>query len=58
MKQKMLIIHPIIAPYRIDFFNSLSETYDCTICLTWENLHDQTFDYSQIEKLFRFVPKS
>ena len=57
MKQKMLIIHPIIAPYRIDFFNSLSETYDCTICLTWENLHDQTFDYSQIEKLFRFVPK-
>ena len=52
----MLVFHPIIAPYRIDFFNSLAEEYDARICLTWRNLHDQTFDYAKIEEQFRFVP--
>lgn len=52
----MLVFHPIIAPYRIDFFNSLSEEYDAKICLTWRNLHDQTFDYAKIEEQFAFTP--
>lgn len=51
-----MIFHPIIAPYRIDFFNSLSEEFDTTVCLTWRNLHDQTFDYKKIESQFKFRP--
>lgn len=56
MKKKLLIFHPIIAPYRIDFFNRLSEVFDTKVCLMWRNLHDQTFDYCKIEELFAFTP--
>ena len=55
--KKILVFHPIIAPYRIDFFNSLSERYDARICLLWRNLKDQTFDYRKIEEQFRFTPE-
>lgn len=55
-KKRLLIFHPIIAPYRIDFFNSLSEEFDTRVCLTWRNLHDQTFDYAKIEEQFQFTP--
>ena len=54
--KKLLIFHPIIAPYRIDFFNQLSEYFDLKICLSWTNLHDQTLNYSEIEKQFSFLP--
>ena len=53
---KVLVFHPIIAPYRIDFFNALSEKFDTKICLLWHNLKDQTFDYKKIEQQFNFVP--
>lgn len=56
MRQRLLIIHPIIAPYRIDFFNCFTEYYDTQICLTWRNLHDQKFDYKKIEEQFLFKP--
>lgn len=57
MQKKILVFHPIIAPYRIDFFNSLSIKYDTTICLFWRNLKDQTFDYEEISSRFKFIPK-
>lgn len=53
---KLLIFHPIIAPYRIDYFNALSKQFDTKICLLWKNLQDQTFDYSKIEEQFHFAP--
>lgn len=56
MKKKTLILHPIIAPYRIDFFNALCRYYDSKIILYWRNLKDQTFDYAEIEKQFMFKP--
>lgn len=56
MKRKLLIFHPIIAPYRIDFFNRLSEAFETKVCLMWRNLHDQTFDYRKIEEQFDFAP--
>ena len=55
-KQRLLVFHPIIAPYRIDFFNSLSQEFEAKICLIWRNLHDQTFDYAKIEEQFVFTP--
>lgn len=56
MKKNLLIFHPIIAPYRIDLFNSLAKLYNTQVCLFWRNLKDQTFDYSKIEEQFNFKP--
>ena len=53
---KLLIFHPTIAPYRIDFFNDLSRSFDSRICLKYWNLRDQTFDYQKIYDRFEFQP--
>lgn len=56
-KKKLLIIHPIIAPYRIDFFNALNRAFDTNIILFLQNLASQKFDYEKISRLFEFSPK-
>lgn len=57
MKNRLLIVHPIIAPYRIDFINSLYDCFECEVVLWLENLQSQTFDYVEIEKQFHFKVK-
>lgn len=57
MKKKLLVFHPIIAPYRIDLFNALAEHYDCEVVLYWRNLKDQTFDYPKLEDQMTIKPK-
>lgn len=54
--KKLLIFHPIIAPYRIDLSNALAKLYNVQVCLFWRNLKDQTFDYGKIEEQFDFKP--
>ena len=56
MKQKVLIFHPTVAPYRIDLFNFLSNKFDAKVCLFLRNLISQVFDYSKIEKQLEFSP--
>ena len=56
-KKKLLVFHPIIAPYRIDFINELSKHYDARVVLYWRNLKNQTFDYAKIEAQFVFNPE-
>lgn len=56
MKKRVLIFHPTIAPYRIDFFNYFYKSYNTQICLSYKNLRDQTFDYSEISSKFLFKP--
>lgn len=56
MKKKLLIFHPTIAPYRIDFFNDLYKAFDTRVCLQYWNLRDQTFDYEKIYAQFAFKP--
>lgn len=56
MRKKMLIFHPTIAPYRIDFFNDLSSAFDTDIFLYYSNLKSQKFDYDKIQNLFLFKP--
>lgn len=56
MKKKLLIFHPTIAPYRIDFFNDLYRAFDTRVCLQYWNLRDQTFDYEKIYAQFEFTP--
>lgn len=57
MKKRLLIFHPTIAPYRIDFFNDLYRAFDTRVCLQYWNLRDQTFDYDKIYKQFAFRPQ-
>lgn len=54
--KRLLIFHPTIAPYRIDFFNDLYRAFDTRICLQYWNLRDQTFDYDKIYSQFAFKP--
>ena len=56
MKKRLLIFHPTIAPYRIDFFNDLYRAFDTRVCLQYWNLRDQTFDYEKIYAQFEFEP--
>lgn len=56
MKKKLLIFHPTIAPYRIDFFNDLSDAFEARICLSYRNLISQKFNYDIIESRFSFKP--
>lgn len=53
---KVLIFHPIIAPYRIDLFNQFCQRFDAKVCLFKHNLSSQKFDYSKIEEQFVFSP--
>ena len=54
--KRLLIFHNTIAPYRIDFFNDLYSKFECKICLEYENLQDQKFDYQKIKDQFVFRP--
>lgn len=54
--KKILVFHPIIAPYRIDFFNEFGKHFETRICLFQNNLISQKFDYSKIEEQFNFTP--
>lgn len=56
MNHRLLLFHRTIAPYRIDFFNDLSQAFDTRICLQYRNLMSQRFDYDKISSQFRFKP--
>lgn len=55
-KKKLLVFHPVIAPYRIDLFNELYKNFDTKICLFQRNLLNQKFDYKKISDQFIFKP--
>lgn len=54
--KKLLIFHPTIAAYRIDFFNDLYKAFETRICLRYRNLRSQKFDYEKIAAQFEFTP--
>lgn len=43
-KQKVLIFHPALAPYRIDFFNALAKNFNTSFYFNFKNVPDQKFD--------------
>lgn len=57
MKKKLLVFHPVIAPYRIDFFNHLSTIYDMKLFMFHRNLIEQKFDYEKLSESFLFTPE-
>lgn len=45
---KLLMFHPALAPYRVDFFNELNRHFDVELALMDDNLRDQRFDQSAL----------
>ncbi len=56
MKKKILVFHPAIAPYRIDLFNSLNESFHTNFYFYSRNLQNQKFDQSKILSQLNFKP--
>ena len=54
MKKRLYIFHPLIAPYRVDFFNSLYGAFDTEICLL--NTKEMSFDENKIYSQLLFKP--
>ncbi len=54
MRKKLLIFHSALAPYRIDFFNSLSKNFDCTIIFLSRNNRNQHFKQDELLSISHF----
>lgn len=52
-KRKLLIFHPALAPYRIDFFNSLNHFFDLIILFERYNVADQKFNQDFLQKCLK-----
>lgn len=57
MKKKLLVIHPALAPYRVDFFNSLDETFDASFYFEFGNPLEQDFDQLKLQTRLTFLPR-
>ncbi len=51
-KKKLLVFHTKVAPYRVDFFNTLAERYDMFLCMDRKFVYGGL--YTDVEKSYRF----
>lgn len=51
---KILVFHPALAPYRVDFFNLLAEKVDLEVVFLLTNLESQKFDQDALRAKCRF----
>jgi glycosyltransferase involved in cell wall biosynthesis len=56
MKEKMVIIHPALAPYRVDFFNSINSHFNATFYFQYKHPLEQKFNNKRIQSLTDFKP--
>ena len=54
MKQRLLIFHPALAPYRVDFFSCLAEKFDLMVVFQNRHLRTQKFDQERLGMNVRF----
>ncbi|MCB0467311.1 MAG: glycosyltransferase [Aequorivita sp.] len=55
-KQTILIFHPALAPYRVDFFNALYRTFNAHFYFNLANVSDQKFDQDDLKSKSEFSP--
>ncbi|MDQ6471030.1 glycosyltransferase [Flavobacterium sp. LHD-80] len=59
--KKLLIFHPALAPYRIDYFNFLSDLFEVKILFIYDNVWNHKFDQekllSQLKCSYSFLLK-
>lgn len=51
---KVLIFHPALAPYRVDFFNALNKFFNTSFYFSLNNVKDQKFDQEKLKELCDF----
>ena len=56
MSKRMIIFHPAIAPYRVDFFNELYGWLGAKICLYRDHLKSQGFSTEDTSAKLKFKP--
>ena len=56
MKKKLVIFHPAIAPYRIDFFNSLNKEFNAKFYFEYGDVLEQSFKQDELKCLLDFQP--
>jgi glycosyltransferase involved in cell wall biosynthesis len=56
-KNKLIVIHPAIAPYRIDFFNSINANFDASFYFEFEDTLEQSFNQEDLKQRLSFIPK-
>lgn len=54
MKKKLLVFHSALAPYRIDFFNMLGNSFYSLIVFLSRNNRNQNFDMDELTKRISF----
>lgn len=52
--KKLLVFHPALAPYRIDFFNHLDQNFTTTFYFSKNNLDNQNFDQLELRNRCSF----
>jgi len=57
MKKKLLVFHPAIAPYRVDFFNSLNKKFDAVFYFEFGDVLEQSFAQGELRGRLEFVPR-
>lgn len=55
-KKRLLVFHPALAPYRVDFFNALSRHFHSWFYFSYRNVQDQKFDQDYLRKQICFEP--
>jgi glycosyltransferase involved in cell wall biosynthesis len=56
IQEKLLVFHPALAPYRIDFFNGLNEEFEAKFYFAHKNVPNQNFDQQKLLSELNFEP--
>ena len=54
IKRKVLIFHPSLAPYRVDFFNACSKMFNASYYFNLANVADQKFNQKELKNKCNF----
>ena len=57
VKEKILIFHTALAPYRVDFFNAIDKEFDASFYFSLKNVPSQKFDQDAIKRKCTFNSK-
>jgi glycosyltransferase involved in cell wall biosynthesis len=51
---KILVFHPALAPYRVDFFNAINDFFEASFYFSLKNVSDQKFNQENLKSLCNF----
>lgn len=57
MKKRLVVFHPAIAPYRIDFFNTLQKEFEAVFYFEFKNALEQSFNQQILSERLSFIPR-